>query len=98
MTNNAKHTPTPYATDNVVIVNDWEPAHVKITNGRKIIAKASYGKTDAERRANAAFIVKACNNHDALLIALKRVVCGFDGLNDMPFAIDNARHVLKGAK
>lgn len=34
-------------------------------------AQNKYGKLEADAEANAAFIVRACNNHDALLEALE---------------------------
>lgn len=48
-------------------------------------AQNKYGKLEADAEANAAFIVRACNSHDALLEALKQAVewdgCDSEGVD-----------------
>lgn len=56
------HTPTPWQSDNDVI----------FCNGHFAIAKTiKLGIPEKESKANAAFIVRACNSHEELLEACK---------------------------
>ena len=47
--------------------------------GMHTIAKACGGSHEM-RKANAAFIVRACNAHDELLAALESIVAEYDGV------------------
>jgi len=47
------------------------------------------GQSDAECRANAAFIVRACNAHDALVAALSDLEDIFDGQEDCDDGVPN---------
>ncbi len=69
------HTPTPW------VVNDNSGMALVILgvsrrNQRREVAVVQYhnGSDDSEVRPNAAFIVKAVNNHDALIEALEVVL------------------------
>lgn len=53
-----KHTKGPWEVENLV-TNDYEPRHVEIKSGAKMIAKAFYGQTDEECAANAHLIAAA---------------------------------------
>lgn len=69
----AQHTPTPWVHDPVL------PAHVYSDDATGSIVATCTGfsfapRPEAEKRANAAFIVRACNAHDELVAAL-RMVC-----------------------
>lgn len=80
MTNETKHTPTP-----------WVPAE---TNGRIYIrpqghtvgtaAVAEVTKTNkpySEYKENAAFMVRACNSHEALIEALEAIINDCEDFN-----------------
>lgn len=60
----AAHTPTPWAVRETIGGKRW------IYSGETRVAKAASGKRKAE---NEAFIVRACNSHDALVAALERI-------------------------
>lgn len=49
-------------------------------------AQNKYGKSEADAEANAAFIVRACNNHDTLLEALVHMT-DFIEQNHNPLAV-----------
>ncbi len=67
MTEN-QHTPTPWHVDNTgVVVGSRAP-----NGSTDLIADLHTSAMPSEARANAAFIVKACNNHQALVEALRR--------------------------
>jgi hypothetical protein len=75
-----EHTPLPWATDGTYIVARFGPT----------IADCSKSPSMPwpERRANVAFIIKAVNNHDMLVKALRDVM---DASND-PYEV--ARNAL----
>lgn len=67
-----KHTPTPWATDGRMIVQDAEGR--KFFSGQPYIADclvSAHYREDGSTGANARFIVRAVNSHEALLAALK---------------------------
>ena len=57
----AQHTPTPW---------NLNGRHIDAEKGNKLIVSLR-SEHDAENLANAAFIVRACNSHDALVEALE---------------------------
>lgn len=61
-----KHTPTPWKSDDIGQIHAFE---------RGLVAKVLERDTDADQyfveKANAAFIVRACNAHDELVAAIK---------------------------
>jgi hypothetical protein len=68
---NTRHTPTPWSLQNGLIC---------ALNGRAIIDPGHIaGETEEECEANAAFIVRAVNNHEALVESLKGFLSPFDG-------------------
>jgi hypothetical protein len=83
-TTDAKHTPLPWHT----IVNDLDQMILITTEERSLgqkvpIAKIELGfdePFESHQRANAAYIVKAVNSHEALLKALRYI----DLTNDNP--------------
>lgn len=68
----AEHTPTPWAADKQYITTDNGP--VPIATGHYTYVTDQNGRLHQEAVANAAFIVKTCNSHDALVKALEAVV------------------------
>ena len=73
------HTPTPWHTGN----NDFEIYQAALVFDPKLRAvadcqKYEIGRSRGECEANAAFIIRACNAHDALLQAARLVVAGGD--------------------
>ena len=73
----AEHTPTPW----LAAIEDLSQGTVKAAiDGHMIhIATISGSMTNPEIAADAAFIVKAVNAHDDLVIALTEISCTFDG-------------------
>jgi len=74
MTNQPKHTETPYE----VYTSPFAPAIIKRATGKpnKVIAicRLNKGSEDmAEAEANAQFVVTACNNHEKLVVVLKEI-------------------------
>ena len=64
-------------------------------NGASI---ATLWRDGAERTANAAFIVRACNNHDALLEALEGLYGAIDSCVELtPRTLDKARAAIAAA-
>jgi hypothetical protein len=66
------HTATPFS-HQVAMSSDTQHESYIMANGKIIAftAQEKDGLTFDETRANAAFIVKACNSHDALVSACK---------------------------
>ena len=62
---NAKHTPGPWQG-----YMENKTAYIESKADQKIIASCGI-TTSPESKANAAFIVRACNSHDALVEALE---------------------------
>ena len=75
-----KHTPTPWA---IKRTEDWATLSVSIvdSDGQEVATITPRGSTPDEMEANAAFIVTACNSHDALVEALEMLLAD---LNSMP--------------
>lgn len=74
----AKHTPTPWA----MVAHSWEETSVIQTgSGKTVCALRIDGLVDEDTqdhyeaimKEDAAFIVKACNNHDALVAAIHKL-------------------------
>lgn len=73
------HAPLPWSVQNSDDI--WEgDEHPTIPLFKAANHLRSWGREypHAERHANAAFIVRACNAHDDLLAALKRIVTAYD--------------------
>ena len=83
------HTPTPYhvGVDTDLVVNEK----------CLIVADCGRGFRD-DNCDNAAFIVRACNAHDALVEALEACVCHFDGYRHQAPVMDKARAALELAR
>lgn len=71
------HTPTPWIFD-VEVQEGWKGRHqiITVSSGETLIASyqtdfVEYPETDEENAANAAFIVRAVNSHEALVKALE---------------------------
>lgn len=103
------HTPGPFRLDGIVIVGT-EPVH---TNGRQRnslgFSSASYSEIICEiygslelpyPKANADFIVTACNSYEAMRKALSQCIERLEGLEEdgltkvERLALDNARAAL----
>lgn len=93
---NKPHTPTPWHT--------YERNPCAIGAGPKesplhllsIMRQAgATEEQDAQQDANAAFIVRACNSHDALVAALKTIAC--EHYESAQYARDVARAALAKA-
>lgn len=71
----ATHSPTPWKVSGVVVPSIRDPlfSHTSIVSGGKRVARVA-GIGDDETKANAAFIVKAVNSHEALVSALKNFI------------------------
>jgi hypothetical protein len=70
---NTKHTPLPWLLHS-------EYSTVVMTPGRAIIADTLGIDFDADTdRANAAFIVRACNSHEQMVAALREIENHLDG-------------------
>lgn len=79
-----KHSPLPWAIINAVeghIVTTGEPEYRDRT-GLAIVRSWKGMPTEKEAEANAAFIVRACNNHHKLVEALREVYETVDFKND----------------
>lgn len=63
------HTELPWA---IHIDEDGNPVDVYAENGRRSIARFSVNNPD--RKADAAFLDKACNSHDELVETLKEAI------------------------
>lgn len=85
-----KHTPTPWHTESTSICSEhWRIAYC--IGYDPIIP----GVSIRECHANAEFIVRACNYHDALLDALKGLS---DLLSDLGFVDENGRCLSCGVR
>ena len=69
-----EHTPTPYIATR--FNNDWECARIGVSDGQ-VLADV-FGYTPDEATQLAAFIVRACNNHAALVAALELAESALD--------------------
>lgn len=71
------HTPTPYSHQVAMSSDNHHESYILADCSSKIIAytaREKEGLTFEQTRANAAFIVRACNSHDALVEVLKRAL------------------------
>ncbi len=95
MTEN-QHTPTPWHVDNSgIVVGSRAP-----NGSTDLIADLHTSAMPAEARANAALIVRAVNNHQALVEALTKLISwwDFDPNGQLPVGIVNdARAALAAA-
>jgi hypothetical protein len=72
----SKHTPTPWKEDH------QGGLYIEGKNGEYIAEVESEGGRE-EQFANAAFIVRACNAHDALVEALQELQSNCRGINEV---------------
>lgn len=70
-TGQAAHTPTPWRVGKTSPLFVWGADDSKVA---ETVPEENYGKARSHAAANAAFIVRACNSHDALIAALQLVV------------------------
>lgn len=68
-----EHTPTPWRIEVVESSSSGDPVELIVCGTDWEIAQIELGEEDNLCRANAAFIVKACNSHDALVKALEAI-------------------------
>ena len=86
-----KHTPTPYYAEEIYETRgelDWvaiHPCHFYY-----------HGKIDERTKADAEFIVKACNNHEALIQALTNLLNDPNGNNCVNSAEKLLEQIAKG--
>ena len=93
-----KHTPTPWETE----INFEGKTLLKTTfkriNADDLIAvmleKSAIGESS---EANAAFIARACNSHDALISALQGVVDSLSQNKTFPADVENAKRLAVNA-
>ena len=64
------HTPTPWGTKSR---SGWDTGNAAVWSGPTLVAQCGRQGTP-EQLANAAFIVRACNAHEALVEALERLM------------------------
>lgn len=79
-----QHHPLPWTVDNAHITSAYD---VFDANGRLVANCGSWSDSHnpnqhAEKKANARYIVQACNSFEDLLAALKRAVAAVDQHND----------------
>ncbi len=67
------HTPTPWIASNQYLYAGNPERSLPIASGQHDWATDRGGASHEEAVANAAFIVKACNSHDALVKALEEI-------------------------
>ena len=96
------HTPTPWKIDRI-LTHNAAPIITAETCWRdqpRIVAKAMYhsGSEDPEVHANAEFIVRACNSHDALLEALKILLDEFNDVMNLYHLPKDASPALRSAR
>jgi hypothetical protein len=117
MTTEFQHTATPWVAIHRETVGEWwigsrntDPA-LKLPIAQMTCAiKAMSGNSVQEAAANAAFIVRACNAHTALVQALENIVAFFDSyvttlpdrngkdMLNIDFSLDDARAALDLAR
>lgn len=71
-----EHTPTPWNASNQYLYGGLLESPLPIASGKKEWATDTGGPCHQEAVANAAFIVKAVNNHEALVKALEEIAEG----------------------
>ena len=117
MTTQPQHTPTPWVATYRKHVDEWwigaknTDAVLKLPISQMTCAiKAMSGNSQQEAAANAAFIVRACNAHAALVQALENIVDFFGSyvttlpdrngkeMLDIDFSLDDARNALNLAE
>lgn len=81
MSQQTKHTPTPWKTNTAVAT------YIQAADGCHI-AKTDDGYETDLREANAAFIVRACNSHDALVNQSTRLLKAIVDMNFSDEAIE----------
>lgn len=69
MSENTQHTPLPWRT-----LDTGNEIQITTANHWRKIAVTTWEPVTAEDRANASYIVRACNSHEALVSALSALV------------------------
>jgi len=89
-----KHTPTPWSFQpyKSEYRGDREGFSIRALDGKVIAAARGSTRTEEEKEANAAFIVRACNAHEKLVselrVALLRIEELESAANDPHFSIE----------
>lgn len=83
MSEDKKHTPLPYR---VYQEKEGEPVWVTSDEGRKDICVSPDFSSDDSDKANAEFIVRACNSHYELLTIAREFLCERNTRQDAHFA------------
>lgn len=88
-----KHSPIPWA------ISDGHKGliYCRVGKDTREVGRCGMG-TDRQANANAAFIVRAANNFDALVACLKDAVAPFQGDQSPPRWVSVARAVLDRAE
>lgn len=102
-----EHTPTPYHVEHAQGINASDMVMIHVTagfpGGKGTIAVGGLAD-DPEHEANAAFFIRACNNHDALVRRINLFVEAIDDEGehehdpdtcDVCYAVDEAKHWLE---
>lgn len=102
-----EHTPTPYHVEHAQGINASDMVMIHVTaglpGGKGTIAVGGLAD-DPEHEANAAFFIRACNNHDRLVSDIRQLVEAIDDENehdhdagdcDVCYAVDDAKWRLK---
>jgi len=91
-----KHTELPWIKDS----DEFDPAatHIMSESGQPIIWSSGFSEKYGDREANAAFIVKACNEHYILLEALKCLYSAASWIDDTSGVDDALRKARKAIK
>jgi hypothetical protein len=97
-----EHTPTPWIVDESD--QDFDQIISRTEEGLEVLVADVYGDIETSK-ANAAFIVRACNSHDALVAVGTRIAKYFDGTSGSDFpaclpiaVIDELRAAIKLAR
>lgn len=86
---NTHHLPAPYT---LSPPSGWETVGASIWSGQTMVAQCGRQGTE-EQKNNAAFIVRACNSHEALIALAEKVAALYED-TDAPIG-EQARAALK---
>lgn len=89
-----KHTPTPWEVNTLA----GSPYSEGFSNDTLIFDCRPSGLQYAEIEANAEFIVRACNSHDALIADMKHIVEYWNGSVNMSAMEDALNHIIEVAQ
>ncbi|ALK97000.1 hypothetical protein AB595_21700 [Massilia sp. WF1] len=101
MSNNTKHTPTPWSAVGLTIEADCNGIVVADVKGPDSRARGKERMEDLEYcQGNAAFIVRACNAHEQLVAVVEELVGGlrYLGMQEGAAPLQRAAEALRTAR